>query len=77
MFSRLNITIPTDMAVALDHLAQKNGIAVSAQARMILKQGLSRTMDSLDFKHKLKVAGVPSSDQETQPTSTAPADTDE
>jgi hypothetical protein len=44
--TRIQVTVSPEMSLALDVLAQRTGLSVSAQAMVILRQGLERTMQS-------------------------------
>lgn len=53
----VNMTVSGEMMVALWHLAERNGIGVTTQAKVLLRQALSRTIatpevqaDSAEYK---------------------------
>ena len=55
---RMMVTIPREMIVAIDILAQQNGIAPSTQARQLLRQSLARTMASAEYIRRCEAQGI-------------------
>lgn len=53
---RVTATVPTAVMVALDHLCYKTGLSRSAQAMVLLRQALDRTMGSAEVQEKIKRA---------------------
>ena len=53
---RVTATVPTAVMVALDHLCYKTGLSRSAQAMVLLRQALDRTMGSAEVREKIKRA---------------------
>lgn len=46
----LNLTVSGEMMVALWHLAERNGIGPTTQAKVLLRQALARTIDSAEVQ---------------------------
>jgi hypothetical protein len=51
---RIQVTVSPAMTVALTMLAERNGLTVSAQATLTLRQALDRTMNSLEGQRRLR-----------------------
>jgi len=51
---RIQVTVSPAMTVALGMLADRNGITVSAQATLTLRQALDRTMNSAECQRRLR-----------------------
>lgn len=51
---RVNLTVSRHMLVALDHLASRNGISLTTQATMLLRQALARTMETEEVKARVR-----------------------
>lgn len=51
---RVQVTVSPAMTVALGMLAERNGITVSAQATLTLRQALDRTMNSAEALRRLR-----------------------
>jgi hypothetical protein len=51
------VTMPPLLKAALGYAAQRDGIAPSTKALMILNQGLARTIDSDAFRRHLDAIG--------------------
>lgn len=46
----LNLTVSGEMMVALHHLALRNGIGPTTQAKVLLRQALARTIDNAEVQ---------------------------
>jgi hypothetical protein len=51
---RIQVTVSPAMTVALAMLAERNGLTVSAQATLTLRQALDRTMASSEGQRRLR-----------------------
>jgi len=51
---RVQVTVSPAMTVALGMLAERNGLTVSAQATLTLRQALDRTMNSVECQRRLR-----------------------
>jgi hypothetical protein len=51
---RIQVTVSPAMTVALGMLAERNGLAMSAQATLTLRQALDRTMGSVECQRRLR-----------------------
>jgi len=51
---RIQVTVSPAMTVALGMLADRNGMTVSAQATLTLRQALDRTMNSVECRRRLR-----------------------
>jgi hypothetical protein len=49
---QIKITLPQRARIALEVLAERNGISPGTQARILLRQALARTMDSAEVQAK-------------------------
>ena len=56
--SRMMLTIPEQMRVAIGMLAQNDSVAPSTKARQLLRQALSRTMDSEAYRLRCSILGI-------------------
>jgi hypothetical protein len=52
--TRLNLTVNHEMRVALEVLSAKNGLAVTTQAMVVLRQALDRTITSEPVQLRIK-----------------------
>jgi hypothetical protein len=55
---RMMVTIPDQMRVAIDILAQNDAVAPSTKARQLLRQALSRTMESAEYTRRCEAQGL-------------------
>jgi len=51
---RIQVTVSPAMTVALGMLAERNGLTMSAQATLTLRQALDRTMGSVECQRRLR-----------------------
>lgn len=51
---RIQVTVSPAMTVALGLLAERNGLTVSAQATLTLRQALDRTINSVEATRRLR-----------------------
>ena len=51
------VTLPPLLRAALEYAAQRDGIAPSTKALLLLNQGLARTVDSDAFRRHLDTTG--------------------
>jgi hypothetical protein len=51
---RLNLTVTTPMAFALEDLAERSGLPVTTQATMMLRQALERTMQTERVQERVR-----------------------
>jgi hypothetical protein len=51
---RVAIVLSPAMAIALEQLAARNSLTIAAQARLILRQGLDRTIESKPVQDAVK-----------------------
>lgn len=56
--NRMMLTISDQMTLAIEILAQQDGLAPSTKARQLLRQALSRTMDSAEYKRRCAIRGL-------------------
>lgn len=52
--NRVQATLTTTMRLALEVLAERNGIGVSTQATILLRQALDRTIESAEVQKRYK-----------------------
>jgi len=52
---RIQVTVSPAMTVALGILAERSGLTMSAQATLVLRQALDRTMNSAEAVRRLRM----------------------
>lgn len=52
--NRLQLTLSTDMRIAIEHLARERSIPVSSVATMLLRGALDRTINSAAVQQQIK-----------------------